>query len=272
MILFETIKKRLADAGVKPNKTLGQNFLVNPGIYQKILAALQITPGDIIVEVGSGLGTLTHHLARAGGKIIGIEKDRLLAEYLKKEFPVNSRVEIVNQDILEFNPKSYKLAADKYKLVGNIPYYLTSRLLRTALNDWPRPKLMVLMVQKEVAQRITARPPKMSLLAVSVQYYSRPEIVSYVSRGSFYPIPKVDSAIIRLQPRAKGLEIRNFFRVVKVGFANKRKQLASNLARDLKIPKQIVIEELLSLNISPQRRAETLTIEEWQKIAEKLVN
>lgn len=268
------IGERLRQAGIKPNKTLGQNFLINPGIYQKILAALQIMPGDTIVEVGPGLGMLTHHLARAGGGIIGIEKDRVLAEYLKKEFPVNSRVEIINKDILKFNPENYKLAAGKYKLAGNIPYYLTSRLLRTVLTDWPRPERIVLMLQKEVAQRICAKPPDMSLLAVSVQFYSKPEIVARVSKGSFYPMPKVDSAIIRLTPHPdhglSSMDHGQFFRVVKAGFAGKRKQLANNLASAFRIPKAEMEKTLLAAGIAPTRRAETITIKEWQTITNAL--
>lgn len=275
MTLLKTIRERLTAAGTRPRKRLGQNFLINPGIYRKILTALQITAGDTIVEIGPGLGTLTHHLARAGAKVIGIEKDRALAEYLKKEFPVNGRVEIINQDILKFDPNTYNLKPITYKLAGNVPYYLTSRLLRTVLNDWPRPKLVVLMLQKEVAQRICAKPPKMSLLAVSVQYYARPEIVARVSKGSFYPMPKVDSAIVRLMTKNQGLkpktEIEKFFKVVKAGFAGKRKQLINNLSAGLKLPKVEIGEKLLAIGINPKRRAEELTLEEWRQITKTLV-
>lgn len=181
---------------------------------------------------------------------------------------------ITEGDILKFNPANWKLETGNWKLVGNIPFYLTSRLIRTTFEEWPRPEKIVLMLQKEVAQRIVAKPPDMSLLAVSVQYYSRPEIISYVSAGSFYPSPKVDSAIVKLETsdkrQANKEGAKKFFRVAKAGFVGKRKQLLNNLARGLKISKREIQQKLSFIDINPQRRAETLTIEEWQKITNPL--
>lgn len=274
MILLNTIKRELNALGIKPKKSLGQNFLVNEGIYKKIVVALEIKKNDTIVEVGPGLGTLTGYLAESGAKIMAIEKDRLLIAHLKNKFKDNKNVTIIEDDILKFDPRNYELQTTGYKLVGNIPYYLTSHLIRVALEKWPRPEMIVLMVQKEVAQRITARPPDMSLLAVSVQYYAEPKIISYVSAGSFYPPPEVDSAIIKLttndRQQTTSKEAKKFFKVVKAGFANKRKQLINNLSAGLKLSKEKVGSRLLAVGIDSKRRAETLTIGEWQKITDIL--
>ncbi len=287
-LISRKIKNELDRLGIKPKKSLGQNFLVNEGIYKKIVAALEIKRSDIIIEVGPGLGTLTGYLAESGARVIAIEKDEKLATYLKNKFSNQKSVKIIGGDILKFSPEACNLKPVTFKIVGNIPFYLTSHLIRTVFEKWPHPEKIVLMLQKEVAQRIVAKPPDMSLLAVSVQYYSKPEIISYVSAGNFYPSPKVDSAIIKLTPRLQvtgyrlqekdgnkkpetwPLKPETFFRVVRAGFAGKRKQLLNNLARSLKISKQEIQQKLSSIDINPQRRAETLTIEEWQKITNSL--
>lgn len=280
-LISQKIKDELKQLGIKPKKSLGQNFLVNEGVYKKVVTALEIKGDDVIVEVGPGLGTLTGYLAESGAKIIAVEKDRLLIDHLKNKFKDDKNVTIIESDVLKFDPRNYQLRTTNYKLVGNIPFYLTSHLIRTVFEKWPHPEKIVLMLQKEVAQRIVAKPPDMSLLAVSVQYYSKPEIVSYVSAGSFYPPPEVDSAIIRLVPGEQftaysnntenyKLKTVNFFRVVRAGFAGKRKQLLNNLAAGLKISKQEIQQKLSLIDINPQRRAETITIEEWQKITNSL--
>lgn len=200
-----------------------------------------------------------------------LKKNRFLTEHLKNKFADSKNVTIIEGDVLKFSHAEYGIEDMRYKIVGNIPYYITSYLLRTIFEKWPAPELIVLMVQKEVAQRITAEPPHMSLLAISVQYYSEPKIVSYVSRGSFHPMPKVDSAITKLEIRKQKIEDRkyddDFFRIVRAGFAGKRKQLVNNLVAHLKLPKREIESRLLSADIDPKRRAETLTIKEWQKIA-----
>ncbi|MEK7154322.1 MAG: 16S rRNA (adenine(1518)-N(6)/adenine(1519)-N(6))-dimethyltransferase RsmA [Patescibacteria group bacterium] len=267
--ISQKIKDELDQLGIEPKKSLGQNFLINEGIYRKIVAALEIKRDETVVEIGPGLGTLTQYLVNAGAKVIAIEKDRRLIDWLKNKFKNNPKIKIVENDILKIDPRKLGLEKDNYKVVGNIPYYLTSRLIRTVFEKWPHPEKIVLMVQKEVAQRICAKPPEMSLLAVSVQYYSKPKIISYVSRNSFYPAPEVDSAIIKLETQnleLKTNEVKNFFKVVRAGFAGKRKQLANNLTAGLKISKQEIRQKLTLIDIDPQRRAETLTIEEWQRI------
>jgi 16S rRNA (adenine1518-N6/adenine1519-N6)-dimethyltransferase len=274
MNLLSIIKKEQNILGIKPKKSLGQNFLVNKNVYQKIITALEIKKGDKIIEIGPGLGTLTSFLAESRAKVIAVEKDHKLVDYLKNKFANQKNVTIIEDDILRCDPKNYKLKAISYKLVGNIPYYLTSHLLRLIFEKWPCPKTVVLTLQKEVAQRIVAKPPNMSLLAVSVQYYSKPEIIDYIPRRSFYPAPEVDSAIIKLVPREQFVtyqeNTKNFFRIVRAGFSGKRKQLINSLARGLKIKKDTIESKLKAAGVDPRRRAETLTLEEWQKITNTL--
>lgn len=269
MNLVQKIKTELGELGIKPQKGLGQNFLVNEGIYRKIIDAVETGRGETIIEIGPGLGTLTEYLSETGANIIAIEKDRYLVKYLQKKFANQKNVRIVEYDILKFQPANYKLETGNYKLVGNIPYYITSHLLKIIFEKWPRPKSIVLMIQKEVAQRIVAKPPQMSLLAVSVRYYAEPKIISYVSKGSFYPAPKVDSAVVKLVPYSvtdSASFQKRFFEIVKIGFAGKRKQLANNFSSGLKLPRNETDAKLLSLGVDPKRRAETLSIEEWRKI------
>lgn len=253
--------------GIFAKKSLGQNFLVNRGILDKITSAAEVTKEDTILEIGPGTGVLTKKLSEKAGRVVTVEKDRRLIENLKEKFK-NTNVEIVKEDILKLDPSRYSLVASGYKVIGNIPYYITSHLLKTIFESasWrmAQPSLIVLTVQKEVAQRIVAKPPHMSLLALSVQFYSEPKIVSYVSRGSFRPMPKVDSAIIRLAPRLpEGLLLENpearilFFKLIKTAFAGKRKQLKNTIGLGI----------LNKAGIRPESRPEELSLEDWLKIA-----
>ncbi|MBI2062637.1 MAG: ribosomal RNA small subunit methyltransferase A [Candidatus Yanofskybacteria bacterium] len=274
MSLVTEIKNELNQLGLKPKKSLGQNFLINEGIYKKIIDIAEIKPSETIVEIGPGLGTLTEYIAGSNARLLGIEKDENLAIYLKKKFENRINIKILQEDILKFDPVKNGLETRGYKLLGNIPYYLTSHLIRLVLGEWPLPKLMVLMVQKEVAQRIIAKPPNTNLLAVSIQYYARVEIAGMVSKGSFWPQPEVDSAIIKLTPKTEipeAEETERFFKVSKAGFSGTRKQLINTLSGGLKLSRGIVSSKLLSLGIATQRRAETLTLDEWQNIATSLL-
>src|SRR3990167_1463399 len=258
-----------------PKKSLGQNFLINQRILDKIIQAVEVEPEDIIIEVGPGTGNLTEKLAKKADQVIAIEKDRRLIELLKEKFK-DSNIEIVEGDALEVDIgnlllSSISLAYGRkvnYKVVGNIPYYITSNLLRTIFEKWPKPKLIVLTVQKEVAKRIVAKPPDMNLLALSVQFYSSPEIIGYVSKGSFRPMPKVDSAIIKLVPKKALPADKNlFFKLIKAGFAGKRRQLANNLGKNLGLPKDKVIGILKELGLDEKIRAENLSIEKWVELS-----
>jgi len=209
---------------INPKKSLGQNFLINAGVLEKIVDAAEITKEDTVLEVGPGTGNLTKLISERAGSVVAIEKDYRLIEDLKLKFPA---IKLIEDDILKFKPEEHGLKDNAYKIVANIPYYLTSNLLRIIFEKWPRPKLIVLTIQKEVAQRIIAKSPDMNLLALSIQLYSEPKIIGYISKGSFRPIPKVDSAIIKLTPK-EGTNTEDNEKVIEVAkkaFAGKRKQL-----------------------------------------------
>ena len=249
---------------IKPKKHLGQNFLVDKNILQKIINSADIKSDDIILEVGPGTGILTKELAKKAKKIIAVEKDKSIIEVLKENLKDFQNIEIINEDILKFNLKE-----KKYKVIANIPYYLTSALIRKFLEEKNQPKELILMIQKEVAQIICETPPNMSLLSVSVQFYADAKILFNVSKNSFWPVPKVDSAVIKIVPR--GLTSPDlFFRIVKAGFSHPRKQLAGNLSKELKIKKAKIKKLLLQNNIKPTQRAETLYIEDWKNLTKTI--
>jgi len=202
------LKTILKKYDLKPNKLLGQNFLIDRTVLEKIIGAADLSKKDTVLEVGPGLGILTEELAKHAGGVIAVEKDKGLASFLQKRFGRVKNIDILQGDAMKFNSPQppLKLRGGEgelyhYKLVANIPYYLTSHLIRKFLEAENPPAQIVLMVQKEVAQRICAKPPEMSLLAVSVQFYAEPKIISFVSKKSFWPRPKVDSAIIKITPR-----------------------------------------------------------------------
>lgn len=268
------IKKILSLHQAKPSKGLGQNFLINQKVLEKIIESSNIESSDIILEVGPGLGILTRALAEKCKRVVAIEKDQTMVEILAETTKEFKNVKVFNEDILELDPsnKKYNLGA-QYKIVANIPYYLTSPLIRKFLESNHQPKEMVLMLQKEVAQRICAKVPNMSLLAVSVQFYADAKIVSPVPRSCFWPAPKVDSAIIKIVPNKKyNLSPELFFRVVKAGFSHPRKQLVNNLTtlKDLngvKLTKDKISDLLLKNNLKPNQRSETLTISDWVNLS-----
>jgi len=267
------IKSLLKKYQARPLKRFGQNFLIDKKIIEKIIIASNLGPKDIILEIGPGIGNLTADLAKGAKKVIAVEKDPRMCEILKEllESWNISSVKIINVDILKIENwklfENWKLKIENYKVVANLPYYIVSPVIRKFLeNTGGRPLQMILMVQKEVAQRICAKPPNMSILAVSVQFYAKPEIISFVSKKSFWPSPKVDSAIIKIIPKkllAKPGLAKLFFRIVKAGFSQPRKQIVNNLSKMLKLDKEKAKSWLLKNNIQPERRAETLTIKDW---------
>ncbi len=255
---------------IDAKKSLGQNFLINQGIIDKIIKAGEISSKDIVIEVGPGTGNLTRALIETGARIIAIEKDHRLIEDLEAEFSA-VQIEIVEADVLELGTETlignWELKNGNYKIIANLPYYITSHFIRTVLENWPSPSLLVLMVQKEVAKRIMAKPPEMNLLALSVQYYAIPEIVAYVSRGSFRPMPEVDSAVIKLTPRTEypltAEKEELFFSIIKSAFAGKRKQLINTLPVVIGKNKQGTAELLTQIGLSPQTRPETVDMAHW---------
>jgi 16S rRNA (adenine1518-N6/adenine1519-N6)-dimethyltransferase len=245
---------------------LGQHFLIDEEVLKRITAAAELSPTDVIVEVGPGLGVLTRELAQKAGSVIAIELDNKLAALLEQTLAPFNNVTIINEDVLRIEPG--ELAKTDYKVVANLPYYITSPVLRHFLEASAKPKLMIIMVQKEVAETIVAKPGEMSLLSVSVQFYGEPRIISYVSAQCFYPAPKVDSAIVRIDPYPQPplADSRGFFEVVRAGFTAPRKQLANSLAQGLGVAKAEALSLLEAADIIPQRRGETLTLEEWARL------
>jgi 16S rRNA (adenine1518-N6/adenine1519-N6)-dimethyltransferase len=269
-LLVQT-KRRLRKFGLKARKGLGQHFLVDGGVLGVILAAAEISPDDIIVEVGPGLGILTGELAKRAGGVIAVELDDKLAALLAKTLASFNNVTIVNDDVLNIEPGELlkRRRSLDYKVVANLPYYITSPVLRHFLEAEAKPGVMVVMVQREVAEAIAARPGDMSLLSVSVQFYGRPEIISRVPAQSFYPAPEVDSAVLRiiLYPEpAVAVDEGGFFELVRAGFTAPRKQIANSLAQGLGLGKAQVLPLLEKADIDGGRRAETLTLEEWARL------
>lgn len=247
---------------IKPIKHFGQNFLVNKRVVSNIIKGANLFKTDTVLEIGPGKGVLTKELAEKVKNVIAIEKDQRLVEFLKEELENFNNIEIIHGDVLNnvLNPVKHI----RYKIVANIPFYITSPIIRMFLETKNQPKEMTLMVQKEVAQRICAKPPKMSILAVSVQFYADAKILSYVSKRSFKPMPKVDSAIIQITPKKKyKIDSDKFFKVVKAGFSQPRKQIINNLSKGLDIDKDKLSSLLLNKNIKPTQRAETLSVKDW---------
>jgi 16S rRNA (adenine1518-N6/adenine1519-N6)-dimethyltransferase len=270
------IKKLLRKYDLKPKKSLGQNFLVQERALRKIVSAAELSPEDIVLEIGPGIGSLTRYLAIHSGKVIAVELDRDLIPPLKEITAPYPGIKIVQGDILDIDiPALMQLQSevDGYVVVANIPYNITSTLIRRLLEAKTKPKRIVLTIQKEVAIRICSSPPKMSLLALSVQVYGKPQIIDHIPAVAFYPTPKVDSAIICIPlyptPLVPTDDIDTFFQLTKAGFSQRRKNLRNALSAGLRKTKEEVVTLLTSTNIDPRRRAETLSIEEWKKLTIK---
>ncbi|MBU6351831.1 MAG: ribosomal RNA small subunit methyltransferase A [Chloroflexi bacterium] len=261
-------------------KSLGQHFLADRRYLTPLLEAAALSATDTVLEIGPGRGILTAALAKIAGCVVAVELDRRLIEPLQQQFADQPEVAVVCGDILELSPEALlahscpsRRACSPYKVVANLPYYITSAVLRHLLEAAEPPALAVLMVQWEVAQRICAPPGDLSLLAVSVQYYAEPSLVARVPASAFHPRPKVDSAIVRLQVRpqpAVESPAALFFAVVRAGFSQKRKQLHNSLAAGLQLEKWFVQKWLEAAGIDPARRAETLTLTEWGGLSQKL--
>ena len=286
-------------------KSLGQNLLIDSSHLVRIAGAADIETTDTILEIGPGLGALTHHLAERAGRVVAVELDQRLIPILRAEFANQPHVAFVHGDILELSPaelvrgqlsefdaspllgsrasrphvpglsakdgvgeaQSSSSAAVPYKIVANLPYYITSAVLKHILESHPPPTLAVLLVQQEVAQRMVAQPGAMSLLAVSVQFYARPRALHRIPAGAFLPRPKVDSRVVRLdvrpQPAVPDVDPTKFFRIVRAGFGQRRKQLRNSLSAGLSCSKEEAALWLTSAGIEPRRRAQTLSLQEW---------
>lgn len=292
MLSKDQIKKLLKEENLKILKSLGQNFLIDEKVLGKIIKASELDKNDVVIEIGPGLGTLTNELVKKCQSVVAIEKDKKMAELIEEElkatfanvafgssslenvaFGFSSSLKIINNDILKINLnkliKKYS-KNKKYKLISNIPYYITSPVIKLFLENSIQPELIILLVQKEVAERICAKPGKLSVLALSVQIYGEPEIVNYVDKSSFYPEPKVDSAILKIKNIKKNHSdeyYKKLFRIIKIGFSSKRKKLINNLSAGLNIDKKEAENIMLNAKINSNARAQELDLKEWKKLS-----
>ena len=265
------VRALLRQYNLHPSKGLGQNFLQDNFALQKIVAAAEIEPADSVLEVGPGLGSLTRYLALLARSVTTVELDRKLFPMLESVLAPYKNVRLVQGDILKLKPAEL-MGEQGYIVVANIPYYITSAVIRHLLESDQQPRRVVLTVQKEVAERICSQPGEMNLLALSVQVYGDPTIGTIIPAGAFYPPPKVDSAVLKIeihkQPFLPVNQLESFFTLIKAGFSQKRKTLRNSLSAGLRIA-PVVSEKMLSgARIDPNRRAETLSLEEWGRLCE----
>jgi len=275
------IKYLLNQYGIRPSKGKGQNFLINESVLAKIIKAAELKKEDCVLEIGPGFGILTEELIKQTKKVLCIELDKRLIFFLKKKFKGINNLEILDSDILRIKNEQISKLLDcqsaGYKVVANLPYAITKPVLKKFLTFEPKPKEMVVLVQKEVAQKIVARPGQMSLLSLSVQVYGQPEIIDYIPSENFYPQPAVESAIlkIKLWPQFFAPELKNvlkndikfeekkFWQMVKFGFSSPRKQLQNNLAAGFKLDKNKIIKTLEVVGLDEKIRAQELSLSDW---------
>jgi 16S rRNA (adenine1518-N6/adenine1519-N6)-dimethyltransferase len=265
------VPRLLRQNSLHPTKSLGQNFLLDESALLKVIDAAQITPQDMVLEVGSGLGSLTRHLALRSGSVIAVELDPKLIPILEQVVAHYPNVSVVAGDILSLDPAEL-VSGQPYLVVANIPYYITSALIRHLLEARIPPQRVILTLQQEVARRICARPGELSLLALSVQVYGHPKIINHIPAGAFYPPPKVDSSVLRIDlfpsPLIPPELLDTFFQLIKAGFSQKRKTLRNALSGGLHLQPAEVATLLEKAQIDPMRRAETLAILEWHRLVE----
>jgi 16S rRNA (adenine1518-N6/adenine1519-N6)-dimethyltransferase len=254
---------------MQPNKSFGQNFLIDRATLQRIIEAAEINAGEQVLELGAGTGVLTRELARHARRVVAVELERDMLSLLAETTRNFANVELIERNLLYVDPAAI-FGAEAYKLVANLPYYITAPTFRHFLESANPPRLLVVMVQYEVAQRIVAAPGDLSLLGVSIQFYGKPDIVAHVPARAFYPAPKVDSAILRVDLKDEvplaHKQRDSFFRLVQAGFSERRKQIHNSLARGLHRKDAEVQAWLKAASIDPGRRAETLSIEEWLQL------
>lgn len=258
---------RLAE--IKPSKGLGQNFLSDSIILERIVAAAHIQSTDSVLEIGPGLGSLTMHLACRAKEVVAVELDRKMIPLLEMHLQPYSNVRIIQGDMLEVDPCNLHLEPG-YLVVANIPYYITSAIIRHLLESSCQPARMVLTVQEEVAQRICAEAGDLNLLALSIQVFGKPSRLFKIPAGAFYPPPRVDSAVLGIElhpePLIPSQKLDQFFDLIKAGFGQKRKTLRNSLSHGLHLPLASIEDHLRAAGIDPQRRAETVSIPEWRTI------
>jgi len=252
--------------GLRPDRRLGQNFLLSASALERVVAAAELSGDEAVLEIGPGVGSLTRLLAQRAQRVVAVELDERLRPALEEMLQPYGDVRLVFGDILRHHPVAL-MGNEPYVVVANIPYYITSAVIRHLLTAAARPRRVVLTIQREVAQRIVAAPPRMNLLALSVQVFGRPRIVARIPAGAFYPRPKVDSAVVRVDvfptPRLPEASLDAFFRLAKAGFSQRRKTLRNALAGGLERAPAEAEALLKAAGIAPSRRAETLRLDEW---------
>lgn len=260
------LKKLLRTYGAWPNKDLGQHFLTDKNVLEKIVETAQLSKTDTVVEVGPGIGIMTKELAKRAKKVYAIEIDPKIAEILSTVCIKYPNLKIVRDDIRNFNPKGI----GRYKVVANLPYYITSHVIKKFLEEKNKPDTITILIQREVAERICAKPGRMSILAIAVQFYGIPEIKELVSPMAFFPSPKVYSAILHIkvfkEPIFEDVDTKIFFRLVKAGFGEKRKMLANSISGGLGIEKDLAEKLLKGAGVEPMLRAERLSLDDWRRI------
>jgi len=262
---------------MKPKKYLGQNFLKDRVFLEKIIKSAKLSADDYVLEIGPGKGILTQELSSHAGKVIAIEIDDELINVLKDKFKNDKKIEIINGDILKINlPEILNCAFgnNNYKLIANIPYYITSPIIRLFLETKKQPSEIILMLQKEMAERICAKPGNMSIIAVSVQLYADVELLFDVPKSAFWPVPEVDSAVIKISniknPPESIEKMKNLFQIVKIGFSQKRKKLTNNLANGLQRDRGEIEEKIKTIGIDPNIRAQGLSVNDWKYLSQIL--
>jgi 16S rRNA (adenine1518-N6/adenine1519-N6)-dimethyltransferase len=260
----------LKQYGLRADKRLGQNFLQDPYALERIVHAAEIHPTDTVLEIGPGLGSLTRYLAAAAQKVVAVELDDKLFPPLEAVITPYRNIDLVHGDILEIEPNKI-IEQQEYLVVANIPYYITSALIRHLLQSEPKPRRIVLTIQKEVAERICADPGDLSILALSVQVYGQPRIATQIPAGAFFPTPKVDSSVLVVDiyssPRVDKKFLDIFFQLIKAGFSQKRKKLRNSISAGMRQAPAETEKLLRAAGIDPQRRAETLSLEEWGQLS-----
>jgi len=260
---------------IRPKKSLGQNFLADPNGLMKVIEAAELSPSDTVLEIGAGLGSLTILLAQKSKSVTAIELDSTLIPALKVGLADFENVNIIEGDVLRLSPDTLMDQAG-YLVVANIPYYITSAIIRHLLAASTKPNRLILTIQKEVAERIVAKDGKHSLLSLSVHMFGKPEFAGIIPAGCFFPAPEVDSAVMRIrlypEPLIKLDSMDDFFKLAHAGFSQKRKTLRNSLSAGLQISPQAGEVLLEKAGLSPQRRAETLTIKEWQRLTETFIS
>ncbi|MFW6282855.1 MAG: 16S rRNA (adenine(1518)-N(6)/adenine(1519)-N(6))-dimethyltransferase RsmA [Minisyncoccales bacterium] len=269
------IKKIFKKHNLTPIKKMGQNFLINKNDLNVLLRSANLKKEDVVLEIGPGLGVLTKELAKKVKKVIAVEKDRRLMPVLKENLSSFKNIEFINKDI-----RDIKIKNKKYKIVSNLPFYITGVITKDFLEKENKPKLISIIMQKEMIKRICAEPPNMNLPAISVQFYAEPKKIKYIPKSHFYPPPKVDAGIVKIvlknleehyNPIIAKKDFQNkFFKIVKAGFKHKRKKLTNNLSTELNLDKDKIKQAFYQVKLKNKQRAETLKIKDWINLTKKL--